>query len=468
MASSPVAPLAFGALRERGAVLLISCYELGHQPLGLAWPRAFLERAGFAPDSIDVSIEPLDEAKVRRARLAVIAVPMHTALRIGTRVAEQIRRLNAECRIVCQGLYAELNAEHLLGRAADFVLSGESEGALVALAEQLERGERPAARHGPWLERLAFPVPQRERLPALGRYAGLARGGRRLPAGYVEASRGCLHSCRHCPIPPVYGGRFFVVPRDVVLEDVRRLVTAGARHITFGDPDFLNGPGHALKLVRALHAAFPEVTYDCTAKIAHIVRHRGVFAELAATGCLFVVSAVESLSDVVLAELDKGHTRADVRVALDVLRGAGIALRPSLMPFTPWAGMDDYLALLAWVEREGLVDHVDPVQFTIRLLLPPGSLLLSHSGIQPFLRGLDPAGLTYRWTHPDPRMDALQLEVSALVQQAARSGEDAAATFARVRALAYSRADRPTAPSPFRAPPPDRPIPPRLTEPWFC
>ena len=456
------------SLRQPGAILLLSCYELGHQPLGLAWPRAFLERAGFAPASIDLAVEPLDEPKVRRARLVAIAVPMHTALRLGVRAAERIRRVNSTCHIVCHGLYAELNAEQLLGAYADTVLSAESEGALVALAERLDAGEEPLSRVGPTLDRLSFPVPRRDGLPPLTRYASLLRDGRRIPAGYVEASRGCLHSCLHCPIPPVYGGRFFAVPRDVVLEDVRRLVADGAGHVTFGDPDFLNGPGHAAKLVRALHAEFPALTYDFTAKVEHLVRHREMLSEFAATGCVFVVSAVESLSDTVLANLEKGHTRADVQVALDVLRRAGIALRPSFVPFTPWATIEDYVELLDWVTSEGLVDQVDPVQFAIRLLVPPGSLLLSHPGIQPFLRELDGPGFTYRWVHPDPRMDALQREVSALAEAGARASVDPAVTFGRIRALGFDRAGRDRRKRAFPDPAPERPVPARLTEPWFC
>ncbi len=456
------------SLREPGAILLLSCYELGHQPLGLAWPRAFLERAGFAPATIDLAVEPLDEGRVRRARLVAIAVPMHTALRLGVRAAERIRRVNSTCHIVCHGLYAELNAEHLLGPYADTVLSAEFEGALVALAERLDAGEEPFSHVRPTLDRLSFPVPRRDGLPALTRYASLLRDGRRIPAGYVEASRGCLHGCLHCPIPPVYGGRFFAVPRDVVLEDIRRLVADGAGHVTFGDPDFLNGPGHAAKLVRALHAEFPAVTYDFTAKVEHIVRHREMLSEFAATGCVFVVSAVESLSDMVLANLEKGHTRADVQVALDVLRRARITLRPSLVPFTPWATIADYLELLDWVTSEGLVDQVDPVQFAIRLLVPPGSLLLSHPAIQPFLREMDGRGFTYRWVHPDPRMDALQREVSALAEAGARASADPAVTFGRIRALAFDRAGRGGVKGAFRDPAPERPIPARLTEPWFC
>ena len=250
-----------------------------------------------------------------------------------------------------------------------------------------------------------------------------------------------------------------------MLGDIRRLVAAGAGHITFGDPDFLNGPGHALRLVRALHTEFPGVTYDFTAKIEHLLRHRALLPEFARTGCAFLVSAVESLSDVVLANLEKGHTRADALAAFDIMREAGIALRPSFMPFTPWATLDDYFELLDFVDSEDLVDQVDPVQLTIRLLVPPGSSLLTRPAIQPFLGALDRPAFTYRWTHPDPRMDALHADVTALV--AAAAGEDPAATIARLHSLAAQRAGRAYIGG-VRLPPPERPIPARLTEPWFC
>ena len=449
------------ALRQPGAILLVSCYELGHQPLGLAWPRAFLELAGYAPETLDLAVEPFDADKARRARLVAISVPMHTALRLGVRAADQVRRLNGSCRIVFYGLYALLNADYLSAHGADAVLAGELEQELVALVRRCDEGEEPAIEPRVTLQRLPFPPPSRAGLPALTRYASLARAGELVPAGYVEASRGCLHTCLHCPVPAVYGGRFFTVPRDVVLTDIRRLVAAGAGHITFGDPDFLNGPGHAVKLVHALHDEFPHVSYDFTAKIEHVLEQRRLFPAFGATGCAFVVSAVESLSDAVLAQLEKGHTKADVVVGLDILRDAGIPLRPSFVPFTPWSTRDDYLELLSFVGTKALIDHVDPVQYTIRLLIPPGSLLLSRPAIRPFLGGLDPAAFTYRWTHPDPRMDELQRAASALVERAARASEDAWTTFHRLRALAGASGG-------VAPPPPERPIPARLTEPWFC
>jgi radical SAM superfamily enzyme YgiQ (UPF0313 family) len=465
-----------GALRQPGAILLIACYELGHQPLGIASPLGALEQAGFLPAAMDVSVERFDVKKVARARFIGIAVPMHTALRLGVRVAERVRELNPTCHICCYGLYASLNAEYLLAHGADSVIGGECEEPLVTLISSLEAGHvdevggvsRRGRVTGPFLKRLDFRVPNRTTLPPLERYAQLERDGIRTRVGYVEASRGCKHLCLHCPIPPVYGGRFFAVGRDVVLQDIRQLVQAGAGHITFGDPDFLNGPSHALRIARALHAEFPELTFDFTTKIEHILKHRTLFPEFAALGCVFVVSAVESLSDTVLVNLEKGHTRADVFAALGVMRRAGIALRPSLVSFTPWTSLEDYLDVLEVVEREGLIDHVDPVQYAIRLLVPPESMLLERSAIRPYLGPLDQAAFSYQWTHPDRRMDELHQAVTRLVEEATKADEDPAATFQRIRALANAVRDDRQPTDVSGCLPLERERPPRLTEPWFC
>lgn len=463
-------------LRARGAVLLISCYELGHQPLGLASPLAFLERAGFHPATLDVAVESFDEEKAARAKFVGICVPMHTALRLGVRVAQRIREINPTCHICFYGLYASLNADYLLLEAGDSVIGGEYETALVSLVEALESGEvsgvsgvsmkgRPAK---PVLARLPFPVPSRSSLAGLKKYAHIERDGTTGLVGYVEASRGCLHLCTHCPIPPVYGGRFFVVPKEVVLQDIRNLVQSGATHITFGDPDFLNGPGHSLAILRAMHAEFPWLTVDFTAKVEHVLKHAEVFPELGRLGAAFMVTAVESLSDIILGILDKKHTRADVYKALRIVRDAGFALRPTWVMFTPWTTPQDYLDVLDFVESEGLIDHVDPVQYSIRLLVPPGSLLLSRPEMKPHRGPLIKGSFRYEWKHPDPRMDDLHKSVSALVEQAAKEDEDPDVTFCRVRQLAepmLGARERTRVATPLQ---PDRARPPRLTEPWFC
>jgi radical SAM superfamily enzyme YgiQ (UPF0313 family) len=461
------------SLHSPGSILLVSCYELGHQPLGAALPLAFLQRAGFAPDVLDIAVESFDAAKVAAARFAGISVPMHTALRLGVRVAERVREINPAATVCFYGLYAALNADYLLEHGGDYCIGGECETPLVALALALASGDGHAPIDGviqrgeaarPFLARLPFTVPARLPLPPLEKYARLEHRGEHRVVGYVEASRGCLHLCTHCPIPPVYGGRFFIIPPDVVLEDIRRQVNAGATHITFGDPDFLNGPGHSLKVLRAAHTEFPRLTFDFTAKVEHVLERRQLFSELGRLGCLFMVSAVESLSDQVLTILEKGHTRADVIEALRITRAAGIALRPTWVAFTPWTTLADYLEVLDFVEEYGLVDHVDPVQYTIRLLVPPGSYLLDRPAMKPFLGPLDQASFSYRWAHPDPRMDRLQKDVAALVEADARAGSDPALTFCRVKALANGwdpAAARTMLPC-------DRLRAPRLSEPWFC
>jgi len=452
--------------RLPGAILLLSCYELGRQPLGTAWPAAFLERAGFRPDQIDLAVDPLDPVRVRRARAVVLSVPMHTALRIGVAAARRVQALNPAAHVVFSGLYAVLNAAYLRSIGAAAVLAGEQEAALVTLMERLERTDAAEqADPAGILARLDYPVPSRSALPSPTRYAALEVAGQRVLAGAVEASRGCLHRCRHCPVPAVYGGRFFVVPAAVVLADVQQQVDRGARHITFGDPDFLNGPRHALRVARALHARFPDVTFDFTAKVAHLIRHRALLGEMRELGCLFVVTAVESLSDRVLTVLDKGHDATDVRTALGLLRAAGIAPRPTFVPFTPWTNLADHLALFDFIADEELVDHVDPVQYTLRLLVPPGSLLLEHPALAPHLGPPRPEHFTVPWTHPDPRMDRLQASALELVRGLPPDAP-AAESFLRLWAQARAAAALPAPPRPTWTV--THPRPPRLTEPWFC
>jgi radical SAM superfamily enzyme YgiQ (UPF0313 family) len=455
-------------VRRTGEILLIACYEMGHQPLAVAWPTAFLERAGYAPAVLDLSVEPLDAEKVRRARVVAISVPMHTALRLGVRVAARIRELNPDAALIFYGLYAALNGDYLLREAgATAVVAGELETELVELVRRLD-SPAPAAPtpRATVLEKLPFATPSRAALPSLKKYAHLDRGGPLELVAYVEASRGCKHRCQHCPIPPVYDGRFFVVPREIVLADVRQQIAAGATHVSFGDPDFLNGPGHALAVARALHAEFPAVTFDFTAKIEHLLGQRQHLPELAALGCLFIVSAAESLDDRVLTILDKGHTGADVPAALEAARAAGITLRPTWVAFTPWTTLEGYRAWLGFIDAADLVDAVDPVQYGLRLLVPPGSLLLQHAAMQPHLGRLVADAFYYEWRHPDPRMDGLQRTVSTAVAAAADRREDPALTFQAVRALADEAAGLPGRPASARGAA-RRPAP-RLTEPWFC
>jgi hypothetical protein len=287
--------------------------------------------------------------------------------------------------------------------------------------------------------------------------------------GYTEASRGCKHLCRHCPIVPVYEGKFRVVQQEVALADIRQQVASGAEHITFGDPDFFNGPAHAIAIVRAVHEEFPHLSYDVTIKIEHLLKHGDALPLLRDTGCAFVTSAVESVDDRALALLRKGHTRGDFVSVARLFHDVGLTLAPTFVAFTPWTTLESYLDLLNTVADLDLIGNVPPVQWTLRLLVTSGSPLLELPELQPHLRGFDAAALCHRWMHPDPRVDVLQQAIDERVQVLTARKFGRREIFNQVRALAESaisgEEDLPLPDAPVLA---DRATIPYLTEPWYC
>jgi radical SAM superfamily enzyme YgiQ (UPF0313 family) len=403
------------------AVLLLSTYDLGRQPFGVASPVAWLRRAGVEVHAIDLSRDRLDPDAVSAASLVAFYLPMHTATRLALPLIDRVRAINPAATIGAYGLYAPLNETILRERGVSVILGPEAEEDLVDLAGGSKDSPLPtesdmeAVRRGGSLDppralpRLQFIQPDRTGLPSLDRYASLQMpDGTTRIVGATDASRGCKHRCRHCPIVPVYDGQFRVVPVDVVMADVGSQAAQGATHITFGDPDFFNGPTHARRIVDALHREHPQVTYDAIIKIEHLLAHRELLPVLARTGCLFVTSAVESVDDRVLEKLDKGHTRADFILAAQLCRSAGLTLVPTFVAFTPWTTVATYVDLLKVLDDLGLTAHVAPVQLAIRLLVTWQSRLLELPDIQAVIGPFDPTTLTYPWTHPDPRVDALQ------------------------------------------------------------
>ena len=373
--------------------------------------------------------------------------------------------MNPRAHLCAYGLYAPLNERLLRGAGVATVLGGEFEAGLAELARRLSAGElaAPPAK-APGTDRIArqqFLVPDRKGLPPLGAYAQLVvpDGTRRV--GYTEASRGCKHLCRHCPVVPVYRGTFRVVQADVVLEDIRRQVAAGAQHITFGDPDFFNGPGHAVAIVEGLHREWPWLSYDVTIKIEHLLKHRDLTPVLRRTNCAFVTSAVESFEEEMLARLDKGHTRAGFLEALALARAAGLPLCPTFIPFTPWTTRESYRAFLREIAAHDLVAQAAPIQLAIRLLIPEGSLLLDLPEVRERLGLFDARSLCYPWRNPDAWVDRLCIEIQELIKREEKRRTPRGEIFRGICDLAGA-GELPDVVLPSRA------TIPYLTEPWYC
>jgi radical SAM superfamily enzyme YgiQ (UPF0313 family) len=442
-------------------LLLVSTYELGRQPVHLASPSAALRAAGVDVRVVDSSVDDWDFTVLEDVDAVAFSVPMHTAMRLAGAVAREVRHRRPDLPIAFYGLYAAVGQDEILGSVADTLIVGEYEPALVGWAKRVGDGTvAPAVeRH---LGRSAFHTPDRSDLPSHDHYARLEWMGEARLAAAVEASHGCRHRCRHCPIPVAYDGRMRVVGAAQVLADIDQLARDGIRHVTFGDPDFLNAPRYSLDLLRQAHAAHPGLTFDVTVKVEHILNHASLWPELSRLGVLFVVSAFESTDQPTLEILDKNHTIADMAEAVSVLRAAGVHIRPTWLPFLPWTTPLHLVDLVGFLDDHRLWSATDPVQMAIKLLIPEGSLLETHPAVTPHLRQYEPESLTWIWDFEHSETGRLQMDLDAIAAEGSDCGAEATDTLAamRDRIARFARGGFP--------PLPGSPPTPRLTESWFC
>ena len=448
-------------------VVLISPYEIGRQPFALAQPAAWLERDGFDVDCIDLSVEPFQFDSVIQADVVAVHLAMHAGARLAADLIPQIVHRKPNVTICVYGLYAPVNDGYFRSLGCEFVFGGEAESDILSLCRAVrDRSSLSELRETRIsMEKLVFTRPLRSLLPELSRYSRLTcADGTEKTTGFVEASRGCKHLCRHCPVVPVYSGAFRVVSTDVVLSDIRQQIEAGAEHISFGDPDFLNGPGHARRIIDRFQQEFPGMTWDATIKIEHLLQYENLISRFSEQNCLFITSAVESVEDTVLEKLDKGHTAEDFRKALLLLRRLAISMQPTFVPFTPWTTLEGYLELLRQIVKLELIDGVAPVQLSIRLLLPRGSSLVDSEDREEWLGLFDSKMLGYSWRHSNSRVDTLQSSVQEWVISAMDQNLDRMETFDGVWAIAHQYIEG-KVPELKRT---SGTKVPQMSEPWYC
>ena len=432
-------------LPDKQRIVLISPYDLGRQPFALAEPAALFNQAGYEVKCLDLSQQKLTAGVLASATTVFLYLSMLTATRIAIEAMPRIKKMAPQARIAVFGWYAPVNEEHLRELGVDAVFGGESEGDMLAYAASISEQDDHPARTDSFvnLNRIEFLVPDRKSLPALEKYAQLILpdGSKRI-MGFTETTRGCKHLCRHCPVVPVYKGRFFAVPADIVLEDIRQQVAKGAQHISFGDPDFLNGPRHARRIIEAMHEEFPALSYDAVIKIEHIIKYPEFLPFLRDSGCILVTTAVESVDDKILEFLDKGHTAAEFEKVVAMMAEHDIALAPTFIPFTPWTTIDNYLNLLNEIAELKLIMSVNPVQLSLRLLIPSGSRILELPKEETCITDFNPASLGYTWIHKDPQLDLLQENIRHWTEKAENDGLSRLQIFNGIRRIALKAAGR--------------------------
>ncbi len=446
-------------------VLLLSTYDLGRLPFALFLLQGRLEQENVPVKTLDLSLEELPIKEIDSFSHLCFYTPMHTATRLALKALEKIKGQGFSGEIAFFGHYADLNKKTLMQQGIHACFGGEYEDNLVRwILKSSFSGKENKSPKGD------FALPSNPKHPPLKSYGGLQISlNKRLVLGHVETSRGCLHHCRHCPIPPVYGGRFSILPRQLVISEICRQVKLGAQHITLGDPDFFNGPLHGLRILEEVHQIYPHITFDVTIKIEHLLKHRRHLPKLKEVGCIFVISALESFDNQILKKLQKGHTYEDFLEAREYCRKLGLILCPTFIPFTPWTTREGYRDFLKKILTLDLVPALSPVQYTLRLLIHENSGLLELKEIQDIIQPFDQEYLYYPWSFPDPWLEDLQKDLELLVWNEQKKGASSQNRWLLFQKI-WNRAI------------PETPLPaeffekskkvsafiPYLTEPWYC
>ena len=422
---------------------MVSTYELGHQPLSAATSTAALLAAGHQVRCVDLAVDTLSADDVDWAERVALSVPMHTAMRLALRVADTVRARRPGLPLCFFGLYAGM-----AGRPdGDLADRRHHRRRVRTRARGLGRGRRPGAGRptGPFRGPHTGPSTRSPSWAATPAWPSPASNDWSVRWPPAEAARTAVGTARCRSSTTGGSGRWTRTPSwptSTSWWPPGPAISASPTPTSSTHPTMPAG-----SWPRCM-TAIPDLTFDSTIKVEHLLRSpRRARPSWPQAGCAFVVSAFESVNDRILAVLDKGHTAADMSEAVIALRSHGIEIRPSWLPFTPWTTLDDLVALVDFVVAHDLIANVDPVQYSVRLLVPDGSLLLAEPAMTAHLGGYDPARLGWTWAHPDPVVDHLQVEIAALVE--AQVGEDPERTFDQVDGLIRSlRIERTGAPRP--------------------
>ena len=372
-------------------ILLTSFYDLGKQPKIIA---EIVDRYNFSEiefDFVDFSVEN-QNIDLENYDVLGIYAPMHTATILSI---EYIKDKILPNKMFTFGLYGSVLED--FNSSIRHIKDIESDE--LALFLEINDDHQFSLKNN---------IPNRQIFPDISNYAHLVDGSNNIIAGSVETTYGCKHSCTHCPVPISFNGTFKTYSLEKIISDVENQVNQGAKHISFNDPDFFNGPIHALKILESLNKKFPTITYDSTIKVEHIIKYKKYFKELSSLNMVFVISAFETTNDLFLSILEKNHTSNDLNTSIEISQDFGIDVRPTWMPFSPWTELNDLSNIVNLIEKYKLRETVDPIQLTIKLLIPKHSLIIKKPEINKYLGNYEKNSLSFKWEYENNDVEKLQ------------------------------------------------------------
>lgn len=391
-------------------VLIVSSFEGGYQPISAATACAALSENGFDTSILDTYVDGVREDILKEANLVAISIPLFDSLYSGIEIAKIVKEINKNAHVSFFGQYASINASRLAPKYCDTCIIGQWENKLVLLAQQLSKNHfsYSSSQENNYIvnESQKFYLPHRAFLPPLYKYPQEQINkfcGSTQIVGGTETSRGCHHKCLYCSVFASYDGKVEIIPEEIILTDVRTMISGGMTHLTFMDADFFNSKNYGIKIMKKIHEEFPSLTFDFTTRVDHINENKDIISEMKALGLVFITTAVEFPCQEVVNEIDKEITLQDIEEAINFLKEENIQINPTFILFNPWIKLENLIEFKAFVHKNSLDEIIDPIQYETRLHIYKGSPLLNRDSIKNL--ELSENEFNYEWKHPDSRVD---------------------------------------------------------------
>ena len=261
----------------------------------------------FSPDFVGVSMRNVDNLDTINSR--AFLADYHN-------IVSQIRK-NSQARLILGGSgYTVFPVEFLQALGADYGIAGEGER-LSLLLEALEKNvsvqsipgivtkDTVTVTYDPWDSAI------QRRFDSASSHTGfyLSYGGML----NLQTKRGCPFRCSYCTYPHIEGSRMRFFPAREIALKARELQDAGAKYIFITDSAFNASYDHSRQVAEAFIEAHISIPWG--GFFAPTIPPADYYKLLADAGLSHVEFGTESLSDTMLANLQKPFAGRDVFAA---------------------------------------------------------------------------------------------------------------------------------------------------------
>lgn len=295
-----------------------------------------------------------------------------------------LQRILPEAFLAIGGPHASFYPEHIFIKThANAVVLGEGEQTVCELVDAVENGSDLAQVRGlvyrgrdgavtwtgprPLIEKLdsvPFPYYAGFRDFNFRRYGGLA--GLPRPTAAVITSRGCVFDCAYCGSVNFWGKKWRHRSAENVLDELQQLVKgAGARSIYIFDDNFPVNKKRAMDICQGIIDRKLGIQWACCSHVK--MMNEELLGIMKKSGCVSIDFGVESGSDIILRNINKHQSRADIERAFALVHNFGIRPRAYLMVGNRGETTD---TIDTTIEMAGTIKPHSSIGATILWLLP--------------------------------------------------------------------------------------------------